>query len=49
VEAGIFVFPEDWKLVKTAGGCQRHLDHDPEVGKYNPGQEMFFLTVAFSK
>jgi formate dehydrogenase subunit gamma len=23
-----------------------HVDHVPEVGKYNPGQKMFFLAVA---
>jgi len=46
-EAGIFVFPEDWEWIKTAGGYLWHVDHVPEVGKYNPGQKMFFLTVAF--
>jgi formate dehydrogenase subunit gamma len=45
-EAGIFVFPEDWEWIKTAGGYLWHSDQVPEVGKYNPGQKMFFLTVA---
>jgi len=45
-EAGIFVLPEDWEWVKTAGGYLWHVDKVPEVGKYNPGQKMFFLTVA---
>jgi formate dehydrogenase subunit gamma len=45
-EAGIFVFPEDWEWIKAAGGYLWHLDHVPETGKYNPGQKMFFLTVA---
>jgi formate dehydrogenase subunit gamma len=46
-EAGIFVFPEDIDWIKTVGGYLWHVDHVPEVGKYNPGQKMFFLTVAF--
>lgn len=46
-EAGIFVFPEDIDWIMTAGGYLWHVDHVPEVGKYNPGQKMFFLTVAF--
>ena len=45
-EAGLFVFPEDWEWIKAAGGYLWHLDHVPETGKYNPGQKMFFLTVA---
>ncbi|MDD5711974.1 MAG: formate dehydrogenase subunit gamma [Smithellaceae bacterium] len=45
-EAGIFVFPEDWEWTKAAGGYLWHVDKVPEVGKYNPGQKMFFLTVA---
>jgi len=46
-EAGIFVFPEDINWIMTAGGYLWHVDKVPEVGKYNPGQKMFFLTVAF--
>ena len=46
-EAGIFVFPEDIDWIMTAGGYLWHVDHVSEVGKYNPGQKMFFLTVAF--
>ena len=46
-EAGLFVFPEDIDWIKTVGGYLWHVDHVPEVGKYNPGQKMFFLTVAF--
>jgi formate dehydrogenase subunit gamma len=45
-EAGLFVFPEDFEWFKAAGGYLWHLDHVPETGKYNPGQKMFFLTVA---
>ncbi|MDI6741639.1 MAG: formate dehydrogenase subunit gamma [Smithella sp.] len=45
-EAGLFTFPEDWEWIKAAGGYLWHLDHVPETGKYNPGQKMFFLTVA---
>ncbi|OGP66597.1 MAG: formate dehydrogenase subunit gamma [Deltaproteobacteria bacterium RBG_19FT_COMBO_43_11] len=45
-EAGIFVFPEDLDWIKTAGGYLWHVDKVPETGKYNPGQKMFFLTVA---
>jgi formate dehydrogenase subunit gamma len=45
-EAGIFRFPEDWEWFKAAGGYLWHLDKVPETGKYNPGQKMFFLTVA---
>jgi len=45
-EAGIFVFPEDWEWVKVAGGYLWHVAKIPETGKYNPGQKMFFLTVA---
>ena len=45
-EAGIFTLPEDWEWIKAAGGYLWHLDHVPETGKYNPGQKMFFLTVA---
>ena len=46
-EAGIFVFPEDLDWIKTAGGYLWHVDKVAETGKYNPGQKMFFLTVAF--
>jgi formate dehydrogenase subunit gamma len=45
-EAGVFVFPEDLEWIKTAGGYLWHVDKVPETGKYNPGQKMFFLTVA---
>jgi len=45
-EAGIFIFPEDLDWVKSAGGYLWHVDKVPEVGKYNPGQKMFFLVVA---
>ena len=45
-EAGIFVFPEDLDWIKSAGGYLWHVDKVPEVGKYNPGQKMFFLVVA---
>jgi len=45
-EAGLFVFPEDWNWIKDAGGYLWHVDHVAEVGKYNPGQKMFFLVVA---
>jgi formate dehydrogenase subunit gamma len=45
-EAGIFVFPEDINWILAAGGYLWHVDKVPETGKYNPGQKMFFLTVA---
>ncbi len=45
-EAGVFVFPEDLEWIKYAGGYLWHVDKVPETGKYNPGQKMFFLTVA---
>jgi len=45
-EAGIFVFPEDLDWIKCAGGYLWHVDKVPAVGKYNPGQKMFFLVVA---
>ncbi|MCE5209950.1 MAG: formate dehydrogenase subunit gamma [Deltaproteobacteria bacterium] len=45
-EAGVFVFPEDWEWIKAGGDYLWHVDHVPETGKYNPGQKMFFLTVA---
>lgn len=45
-EAGIFEFPEDAEWIKVAGGYLWHVDSVPEVGKYNPGQKMFFLAVA---
>jgi formate dehydrogenase subunit gamma len=45
-EAGVFVFPEDIDWFKTAGGYLWHVDKVAETGKYNPGQKMFFLTVA---
>ena len=38
--------PEDLEWIKFAGGYLWHVDNDPEVGKYNPGQKMFFLAVA---
>ncbi|MEN6318954.1 MAG: formate dehydrogenase subunit gamma [Syntrophaceae bacterium] len=45
-EAGVFTMPEDLEWMKTAGGYLWHVDKVPEVGKYNPGQKMFFLAVA---
>ena len=32
--------------IAAAGGYLWHVDKMPEVGKYNPGQKMFFLAVA---
>ncbi|MDD5168782.1 MAG: formate dehydrogenase subunit gamma [Syntrophales bacterium] len=45
-EAGIFSMPEDLEWIRVAGGYVWHVDKVPEVGKYNPGQKMFFLAVA---
>ena len=45
-EAGVFSFPEDAEWIKAAGGYLWHVENVPEIGKYNPGQKMFFLTVA---
>jgi len=45
-EAGVFVFPEDLNWIMVAGGYLWHVDKVPETGKYNPGQKLFFLTVA---
>ena len=45
-EAGVFSMPEDLEWIKVAGGYLWHVDQVPEVGKYNPGQKMFFLAVA---
>jgi formate dehydrogenase subunit gamma len=45
-EAGKFELPEDLEWILCAGGYLWHVDNVPEVGKYNPGQKAFFLTVA---
>jgi formate dehydrogenase subunit gamma len=45
-EAGVFSLPEDMQWLKAAGGYLWHVDKVPEVGKYNPGQKIFFLVVA---
>jgi formate dehydrogenase subunit gamma len=45
-EAGVFSMPEDMEWMKTAGGYLWHVDKVPDVGKYNPGQKMFFLAIA---
>lgn len=45
-EAGTPDMPTDWEWIKCAGGYLWHVDNPPEVGKYNPGQKMFFLAVA---
>ncbi|MCX5847172.1 MAG: formate dehydrogenase subunit gamma [Deltaproteobacteria bacterium] len=45
-EAGVFSMPEDLEWMKTAGGYLWHVDEVPAVGKYNPGQKMFFLAVV---
>ena len=45
-EAGLFSFPEDGQWIAAAGGYLWHVDKMPEVGKYNPGQKMFFLAVT---
>jgi len=45
-EAGLFSFPEDGQWIAAAGGYLWHVDNMPEVGKYNPGQKMFFLAVT---
>jgi formate dehydrogenase subunit gamma len=45
-EAGVFSMPEDLEWMKTAGGYLWHVDEVPAVGKYNPGQKMFFLAIA---
>ncbi len=44
-EAGSFSMPEDFEWMKVAGGYLWDAKV-PEVGKYNPGQKMFFLVVA---
>lgn len=46
-EAGVFSLPEDLEWMLCGGGYLWHVDKVPEVGKYNPGQKMFFLAVAF--
>ena len=45
-EAGLFSFPEDLQWIMAAGGYLWKVENMPEVGKYNPGQKMFFLAVA---
>jgi formate dehydrogenase subunit gamma len=45
-EAGVFSMPEDMDWMMCAGGYLWHVDKVPEVGKYNPGQKMFFLAIA---
>lgn len=45
-EAGLFSFPEDLQWIMAAGGYLWKVEKMPEVGKYNPGQKMFFLAVA---
>jgi formate dehydrogenase subunit gamma len=45
-EAGMFSLPEDMDWIKEAGGYLWHVENVPEVGKYNPGQKMFFLAVS---
>jgi formate dehydrogenase subunit gamma len=45
-EAGVFSMPEDLDWMMCAGGYLWHVEKVPEVGKYNPGQKMFFLAVA---
>jgi formate dehydrogenase subunit gamma len=44
-EAGVFSMPEDLEWMKVAGGYLWDAKA-PEVGKYNPGQKMFFLVVV---
>jgi formate dehydrogenase subunit gamma len=45
-EAGKFSMPEDLDWMMCAGGYLWHVEKVPEIGKYNPGQKMFFLTVV---
>ncbi|MBM4271550.1 MAG: formate dehydrogenase subunit gamma [Deltaproteobacteria bacterium] len=45
-EAGVFSMPEDLEWMMCAGGYLWEVEKVPEVGKYNPGQKMFFLAVA---
>lgn len=45
-EAGRFSFKEDWPWIKEGGGFLWHVENIPEVGKYNPGQKVFFLVVV---
>ncbi len=45
-EAGIFSFPEDLQWILAAGGYLWKVEKVPEVGKYNPGQKMFFWAVS---
>ncbi|OQX10575.1 MAG: formate dehydrogenase subunit gamma [Desulfobulbaceae bacterium A2] len=44
-EAGTFA-PGDGEWMKVLGGYIGHVEKVPEVGKYNPGQKIFFLVVA---
>lgn len=46
-EAGMFS-SGDLQWIKCAGGYLWHVDKDkmPQVGKYNPGQKLFFLVVS---
>lgn len=46
-EAGMFS-AGDLQWIKCAGGYLWHVDKDkmPQVGKYNPGQKLFFLVVS---
>ncbi len=45
-EAGRFSAKEDWQWIKEGGGFLWHVDNIPEVGKFNPGQKLFFLVVV---
>jgi formate dehydrogenase subunit gamma len=46
-DAGRF-YGYDWQWLKRGGGYLKSLDDLPEPGKYNAGQKIFFLIVAFS-
>ncbi len=45
-DAGRFSAKEDWPWIKEGGGFLWHVENIPEVGKFNPGQKIFFLVVA---
>jgi len=45
-EAFKFSSKEDWPWIKEGGGFLWHVEDIPDVGKFNPGQKMFFLVVV---
>jgi formate dehydrogenase subunit gamma len=40
--------PDDWQWIKVGGGYLSHKVNVPPMGKYNPGQKLYYLAILIA-